>query len=157
MLNPKTVEITLDTSIPSKKNSRINTRDGKSFPNKKFIQWQQDAITILRRQTRHRFFKPVSLEVIIYFGTDARADLDNKVTSLLDMFVEALLIPDDKWQDVPLIKMQAEYRKGKPGAFIRLEELEAGHFGEELEKTRAKRRPNPNACQCGCKGKLHHG
>lgn len=81
------------------------------------------------------------MEVIIYFGSDAKADLDNKLTSILDMFVEALLLPDDKWQNVPLMKLQAEYRPRNPGAFIRIEELEAGFLGEELETTRAKRKP----------------
>lgn len=135
------VELVLEGTIPSKKNSRQNLSSGVSIPSKKFVQWQEDAIGAVRRQTRHRFLKPVSMEVIIYFGTDGRADLDNKVTSLLDMFVEALLLPDDKWQNVPLMKLQAEYRKNKPGAFIRLEELPAGFLGAELEATRAKRKP----------------
>lgn len=124
MSNPKIVEITLKGSIPSKKNSRINRSDGVSFPSTEFIQWQNDAIIKVRRQSRHRFFVPVSAEVIIYFGTMIRADLDNRLTSILDMLVEALVIRDDKWQDVPLIAVQAEYRKNSPGAFIRLTEID---------------------------------
>lgn len=141
MFNPKIAEITLQGSVPSKKNSRINTSDGKSFPSKDFVQWQDNSLKDVRRQTRERFLKPVCIEVIIYFGSDARADLDNKVTSILDMLVDAMVLPDDKWQNVPLMKMQAEYRPRKPGAFIRITELEDGFLGEELEKTRAKRRP----------------
>lgn len=123
MLNQQIVEFRLQGSIPSKKNSRINRGDGVSFPSKKFIQWQDDALKQVRIQTRARFYKPVGIEVIIYFGTNIRADLDNRLTSILDMLVEALVIRDDKWQDVPLIKVQAEYRKNKPGAFVRLSEL----------------------------------
>lgn len=123
MLNPKIVEITLEGSVPSKKNSRINRGDGVSFPSKKFIQWQRNALKEVRVQTRHRFFNPVSVELIIYFGTNIRADLDNRLTSILDMLVEGLVLRDDKWQDVPLIQVQAEYRKNKPGAFIRLTDL----------------------------------
>lgn len=52
-----------------------------------------------------------------------KADLDNRLTSILDMLVEALILRDDKWQDVPLIAVQAEYRKKEPGAFIRITEL----------------------------------
>lgn len=140
MSNPKTVELIFKGTIPSKKNSRINTKDGLSFPNKKFVQWQDDSIVELRRQSRHRFFKPVSLEVIIYFGTIGKADIDNKVTSLLDMFSEALIIPDDKWQHVPIMKVQAEYRPGQPGAFVRIEELPDGYLGEEYAAADAKRR-----------------
>lgn len=124
MSNLVTVELVLEGSIPSKKNSRINRGDGVSFPSKKFIQWQNDALRQIRMQSRHRFFKPVSAEVIIYFGTNGRADLDNRLTSILDMLVEGLMLRDDKWQDVPLIQVQAEYRKKHPGAFIRLTEIE---------------------------------
>ena len=123
MLSPQTAEITLEGSIPSKKNSRINRGDGVSFPSTKFVQWQNTAIREVRLQTRQRFLKPVSIELIIYFGTNGRADLDNRLTSILDMLVECMVLRDDKWQDVPLIKVQAEYRKNQPGAFIRLTEL----------------------------------
>lgn len=118
------IELVLEGNVPSKKNSRINRGDGVSFPSKKFVQWQDDALIQVRRQTRQRFYKPVALELIIYFGTMTRADLDNRMTSILDMLVEALVIPDDKWQNVPMMQAQAEYRKGQPGAFIRLTEIE---------------------------------
>lgn len=121
--NNKTVEIRLDGNVPSKKNSRIHTRAGVSLPNKAFYDWQTSAMQQLRLQTKERFFKPVSVEVIIYFGTKGRADLDNRLTSILDMLVEAVVLTDDKWQDVPVMQAQAEYRKGEPGAFVRISEL----------------------------------
>jgi hypothetical protein len=40
------------------------------------------------------------------------------------MLVEGLIIRDDKWQDVPRISAEAIYRKGNPGAFVRLTELD---------------------------------
>lgn len=123
MSNPLIVELTLDGNVASKKNSRINRGDGMSFPNKKFIQWQDYAMRQVRLQTRHRFLTPVAIEVIIYFGTKVRADLDNRLTSVLDMLVECVVLRDDKWQDVPQIAVQAEYRKGNPGAFIRITEM----------------------------------
>lgn len=94
-----------------------------SFPSRKFEEWQRYALQQVRLQTRERFFKPVGIEVIIYFGTNTRADLDNRLTSILDMLVEGLVLRDDKWQDVPRMAAQAEYRKGQPGAFIRIMEL----------------------------------
>lgn len=123
MLSQKIVELTLTGNIPSKKNSRINLRSGVSIPNNKFTQWQNDAIKQVRIQSRARFYAPVALEVIVYFGTNGRADLDNRITSILDMLVEALVLRDDKWQDVPMIQAQAQYRKKEPGAFIRLTEV----------------------------------
>lgn len=117
------IEIRLEGNIPSKKNSRARTATGISVPNNKFIQWQNDAIKQVRIQTRERLLKPVKFECVVYFGTNIRADLDNRITSILDMLVEAIVLKDDKWQDVPLIIAQAEYRKRQPGAFIRLTEL----------------------------------
>jgi Holliday junction resolvase RusA-like endonuclease len=118
------IELVLEGSVPSKKNQRINRGDGVSFPSKKFMQWQVDALKQVRIQTRQRFLVPVGVEIIIYFGTKVRSDLDNRLSSILDMLVEALVIKDDKWQDVPRIAIEAEYRKGQPGAFIRLTELD---------------------------------
>lgn len=141
MSNPLIVELVLDGSIPSKKNSRINTSEGKSFPSKDFTQWQKTALTQVRMQTQKRFYNPASIEVIIYFATDAKADLDNKLTSILDMLVEAMVLRDDKWQQVPMIALQAEYRPRKAGAFIRLTELASDVMGAELEAVRAKRKP----------------
>jgi len=141
MSNPLIVELVLDGSVPSKKNSRINTKDGKSFPSKAFADWQNDALKQVRIQTQKRFYKPVSLEVIIYFATDTRADLDNKLTSILDMLVEGMVLRDDKWQEVPMIAVQAAFRPKKAGAFVRLTELESDVMGAELEAVRAKRKP----------------
>lgn len=118
------IELVLEGSVPSKKNQRINRGDGVSFPSKKFMQWQVDALKQVRIQTRQRFLVPVGIEIIIYFGTKVRSDLDNRLSSILDMLVEALVLKDDKWQDVPRIAIEAEYRKGQPGAFIRLTEID---------------------------------
>lgn len=122
----KVVELVLDGNVPSKKNSRVRTRSGSSIPSKAFYQWQNDALKQLRLQRLERFYEPVSIEVIIYFGTNIRADLDNRLTSILDMLVEGFIIRDDKWQDVPRLAVQAEYRKGDPGAFVRISELVEG-------------------------------
>ena len=118
------IELILTGNIPSKKNSRVNTKAGKSFPSAKFTAWQNDALWQIKQQTHKRFVKPVRLEATVYFGTNVRADLDNRITSILDMLVEAMVLQDDKWQYVPEIHAKAEYRKGKPGALLRLVELE---------------------------------
>jgi len=117
------VQIILEGSIPSKKNSRINLRSGVSIPSTKFVQWQEAALWQVRQQTRHRFFTPVEISVVIYFGTLIRADLDNRLTSILDMLVDGMIIRDDKWQDLPKMTVSAVYRKGNPGALIELTEV----------------------------------
>ena len=137
----KVVELVLNGNIPSKKNSRINRKDGVSFPSKKYAEWQKYALQAVRLQTHARFFNPVSIEVLIYFGTDARADLDNRLTSIFDMLVDALVLCDDKWQNIPIIQLEAKYRPRNPGAFIRITELPSDILGAELAATRLKRKP----------------
>lgn len=117
------VNILLFGSIPSKKNSRINCRNGRSFPSKSYTDWVRYATQQVRLQTNHRFIGPVTIDVLIYFGTKARSDLDNRLTSIMDMLVDAIVIRDDKWQYVPSISVKAEYRAGNPGALISINEL----------------------------------
>lgn len=124
MSNPKTVSLTLTGSTPSKKNSRVRTKNGSYIPSKAFYDWQEKALWQVRAQTRERFLVPVAVDVTIIFGTKARADLDNRLTSILDMLVEGLVLRDDKWQDVPQMTVRAAYKKGEPGATIRITEVE---------------------------------
>ena len=49
------------------------------------------------------------------------------------------MLRDDKWESVPLMKVEAAYRPKAPGAFIRIEELPADFFGAEYEAAAAKR------------------
>ena len=117
------IELKFDGNVPSKKNSRVRTKSGSSIPSKAFYDWQEAALLQTKMQTRARGLTNVAVEVIIYFGTNVRADLDNRLTSVLDMLVEGLVLRDDKWQDVPRLQVQAEYRKKQPGAFVRITQL----------------------------------
>lgn len=117
------IELKLEGNVPSKKNSRVRTRSGSSIPSKAFYDWQNSALLQTKMQTRARGLTNVAVEVVIYFGTNVRADLDNRLTSILDMLVEGLVLRDDKWQDVPRVQAQGEYRKKEPGAFVRITQL----------------------------------
>lgn len=133
------VELHLEGNVPSKKNSRINTRDGKSFPSKDFTNWQDDAITQVRRQNRERFRGHVQIELVIYFATLGKADTDNKVTSILDMLVEALVLKDDYWESVVRTVYEAAYRPRNAGAFVRITEMPDDFLGAEYLTAAAKR------------------
>lgn len=133
------IELVLDGSIPSKKNSRVNLPSGVSIPSTKFTQWQNDALKQVRAQTRQRFHGHVQIELILYFATLGRADTDNKVTSILDMLVEALVLKDDYWESVARTVYEAAYRPGKGGAFIRITELPNDFLGDEYLAAAAKR------------------
>lgn len=139
MSNQKIVEIRLEGGIPSKKNSRINTKDGRSFPSREHEKWQNDALRQVRMQTRERFRGLVQIELILYFATLGRADTDNKVTSILDMLVEGLVLKDDYWESVARTVYEAAYRPGNAGAFIRITELPPDFLGAEYIAAAQKR------------------
>lgn len=111
-------------NVPSKKNSRINTPSGKSFPSKGFTDWQDSAIQQVRRQTRARFYTPIRIDVVIYYGTLREADTDNRLTSILDMLVEAMVLRSDKWASVPRGSFDSVYRKNRPGATVSITETQ---------------------------------
>lgn len=116
--------IELNGNIPSKKNSRVTVKKtGRSFPSAAFQKWELDAMWQVKEQTRIRIFNPIKLDVTIYFPKTGKADLDNKLSSILDMFVEVGIIQDDGYEYVPEISLHAEYRKGKGGARIVISEL----------------------------------
>jgi Holliday junction resolvase RusA-like endonuclease len=118
------IEIELEGNIPSKKNSRIRTKSGAYIPNKRFYDWQNDAIKQVRSQTRERFFTPVAVDLVITFGRKSKSDLDNRLTSVLDMLVEAMVLRDDRFEYVVDERVRARYVKGKPGAILRISEAE---------------------------------
>lgn len=143
------VEITLTGNIPSKKNSRIRTSHGSYIPSKEFTEWQEDAMKQVRTQIRgKRFLKPVSVDLTVIFGRRSRSDLDNRLTSVLDMLVEMVVLRDDRFQYVPQMSVGAKYRKNQPGAIIRIAEIDPAEFERELEQIRASQTVEDCYCLC---------
>lgn len=124
------IKLVLNGNVPSKKNSRTRTRAGSYIPSKNFAQWQEAALWQVRVQTRVRFLEAVKVDAIIYFGTKGRADTDNRLTSILDMLVEGLVLKDDTYQLAPDSRVIGVYRKGEPGAFVRIQPIDP----EQLER-----------------------
>ena len=114
---------TLSGSVPSKKNSRINTRSGRSFPSKAFTEWHKQAELELQAQGIQSFKKPVRIHADFFFENNIRRDLDNRVTSVLDLFTDLGILEDDRWQCVPEIKITGQLDKGNPHAVIEIKEL----------------------------------
>lgn len=118
--------IELSGDIPSKKNSRITLRNGRTIPSKRFQVWHDIAIvmTKLAVQKQIKTYSYISnlmsynIDITFYMGTKRRTDIDNKVSSILDMLVDAGVLEDDDWTHVPSIQAHAVYRKSQPGATI---------------------------------------
>lgn len=95
--------LTILGRIPSKKNSRINTRSGMSFPSSKYTAWHKDAslqIKQAQKQSQKGFV------LTFYMPDNRRTDLTNKAESVMDLLVDNGVLEDDCWQvtgDVSLV------------------------------------------------------
>ncbi len=98
------MKITILGRIPSKKNSRINTRSGRSFPSAKYTAWHKDASSQLIGQKAIPIGS--SLQLNFYFPDNRRTDLSNKTESIMDLLVDNGFLEDDCWQVVPSLTLQ---------------------------------------------------
>lgn len=109
--------------IPSKKNSRINTRSGRSFPSRDYANWHREAMAQLRLQlatAEAHAFDLFKVDLEISFPTLGRADLTNKADSVMDLLVDAGILPDDSWTCVPYLNLSGRKDAACPGAVVRI-------------------------------------
>jgi Holliday junction resolvase RusA-like endonuclease len=106
--------------IPSKKNSRINTKTGRSYPSKRYAEWERSMFLQLCKQNKKIFSAGLKgLDVTIYFPDLRVADLTNKAESIMDMLVKYNIIDDDNWQITGVITLKPVYRKNIGGFKIK--------------------------------------
>ncbi|MGI9118433.1 MAG: hypothetical protein ACR2IQ_02700 [Minisyncoccia bacterium] len=98
-------EITIYGRVPSKKNSRITTRSGRSFPSAKYTEWHKDASLQLIGKPK---IETDYLEIHFYFPDNRRCDLTNKAESIMDLLVDNGLLEDDSWQVIPNLRLKFE-------------------------------------------------
>ncbi len=115
------IYIELKTNIVSKKNSRINTKSGRSFPSKKYSEFHQIATYQIMEQKVIPVdpIKQVSkIEMIFYYGDKRRRDCDNSTSSVLDLLTDCGIIEDDNYEVVKELSIKGFYRKKNPGCEI---------------------------------------
>ena len=111
--------IVLPFETPSKKNSRVvDRRTGRSFPNKRFTDWHKAALLHIRTQGAEPVEGPVRIDFAFTHPTRRRCDSDNKVSSIMDLLVDAGVLPDDCWEVVPAYTVRNRYVKGEAKADI---------------------------------------
>ncbi len=91
-------KIILHGSTPSKKNSRINTRSGRSFPSAKYTSWHKDASLQLPRDIKIPSGGLITITFVA--GDNRKFDLSNKAESVLDMLVDNGVLEDDNYSVV---------------------------------------------------------
>lgn len=102
------MKLTISGTTPSKKNSRINTRSGRSFPSKRFTDWEKPAALELANQFKgcKTTGYPITLTLVFFNADKRRHDLDNQCSSILDTLVKVGVIEDDNQNFVDSIQLQ---------------------------------------------------
>ena len=102
------MKLVISGTTPSKKNSRINTRSGRSFPSKRFTDWEKPALQELQLQFKKLKVTgyPITLTMIFYNADRRRHDLDNQSSSILDTLVKAGILEDDNQNFVDSLQLQ---------------------------------------------------
>ena len=91
----KTYQLTIKGRCPSKKNSRINTRSGRSFPSKKYKEWHEQASWQLYTQEKPLNVEHCTVELYFHAPDKRRWDLTNKAESIMDLLVDNGILKDD--------------------------------------------------------------
>lgn len=113
----------IDGETPAKKNSRINTRSGRSFPSKKYQDWHKTAVNVVKLQNNVVFApisSPVKIEMIFIHGDKRRRDSDNGCSSILDTLVDAGVLFDDCYEIVKELSIKNEYEKNNAHCDIKI-------------------------------------
>mgnify|MGYP003294294710 CR=1 FL=1 len=108
---------TLYGEVPSKKNSRVNIRNGRSFPNKRYQAWHRKSLFELKSITEN-FAEPVYIKLHFYHQDNRRRDSDNGVSSVFDTLVDARIIQDDRWQIILGYEVKNDLDKKNPRVTI---------------------------------------
>ncbi len=107
MQEQKDVKFVILGRIPSKKNSRITTRSGRTFPSKQYTKWHKDASLQLSLQVyKHFDFRAGTAEIVFWMPDARRTDLTNKAESIMDLLVDVGVIPDDCWKVIGKIVLK---------------------------------------------------
>lgn len=119
----KKIKITILGQTPSKKNSRINTRSGRSFPSKKYTEWHKNSslqlkplISIRQRGVNGK----VTIKYVFYVQDYRRRDVSNMIESINDLLVDVGILEDDDWKHVRIGSGDAELDRENPRAEIEI-------------------------------------
>lgn len=95
---------TIYGSTPSKKNSRINTRSGRSFPSSKYTAWHKDASSQV--SACPTIASGTHLTITFIAGDHRKFDLTNKAESIMDMLVDNGKLEDDNYSIIPTLTLK---------------------------------------------------
>lgn len=112
-----TEKIVLLGQVPSKKNSRINTRSGRSFPSKRYSEWHKIAseqLKAINRISPRGVSDKVTINYMFYVHDLRRRDVSNMLESINDLLVDVGILEDDDWKHVRIGWADATIDKENP-------------------------------------------
>jgi len=129
------MKLILTGQVPAKKNSRITTRSGASFPNKKFTDWEKDVFQQLDMLRLKPIDGTVNIFCKFYCKDLVGRDTDNMLASVLDvlkdqkkkiggkmMLVRKGVFTDDSWLTAKPIIIDAALDRAHPRVEIWINE-----------------------------------
>lgn len=95
--------------IPAKKNNRVVLANGVNIPSREYREWHKHHYREFKDVAKRHgaFTRPVSVSLGISFKDRHRRDLDNALTSVLDLVKDAGIVEDDDWLHVPRVCCEA--------------------------------------------------
>lgn len=99
---------TIMGDCPSKKNSqqlfRLSNGRVMTTTNKKYKEWHKRALPQLYGVARASGIQVI--RIVFHPGTRRKADLTNRAESVMDLLVDAKILPDDNWDMVPNVLLE---------------------------------------------------
>jgi len=125
------ISLHLSGVIPSKKNSRLcASRGGRivNIPSASYTDWHKRNLSSIVYQLQYipRAVRvPCAVSLVVRYPDRRRRDLDNALSSVLDLLVDAGILPDDSWTAVERMEVRGELaRRGEaPSADVELTAL----------------------------------
>ena len=89
---------------------------GKMVKSKKYIEWIEKNVDILRNNLLPATQFPIDVEILIMadFQWKLKCDADNIIKPLIDLLVRAEIVPDDKTRFINSVKVRYLQGFGKP-------------------------------------------
>lgn len=103
------LRLTINGSIPSKKNSRISYTRGNrviNIPSNKYREWHKDASAQLMAQGKPKQLGVCFIEIEFYADTKRKFDLTNKAESIMDLLVDNGVLEDDNCYCVQKVSLR---------------------------------------------------
>jgi len=125
--------------IPAKKNNKQVVRRGKGYdilPSKRHQAWHKKALPLLKAQGIPLHGDPVVISFYIWYPDHVRRDIDNTITTLMDLMVDAGILKDDNASIVQEVHgYLSGYDKDEPGAVVTIgkTKTEKGASDEQRE------------------------